>query len=247
MTLPWAQFVREARGLQVLSTCKGDISTPAWHWVQTLDRPGFGYLATGKIPRRVTPPTTTHTVEGENGDGEVAQTLMEVQFELSMNMEPDDEATLPPTTATHSEDHTLTYTHVYEYHVVYSNTYSVPVLYFNAYKLDGRLLTWDEVWGDLPPHYQNSEIRSTFLTQNDHPVLGVPFYFIHPCETAKLMGELRREQDPALTPTKSTTADEHNYLMQWLSIVAPVIGLHVPLSQYNGTAIITATTNTTTQ
>ena len=68
-------------------------------------------------------------------------------------------------------------------------TYQVPVLYFNAFRtgtlfvfggdcdcngtgrgshvlLDGTLLLLDEVWGNLPQQFKNSEIRSTFLTQN---------------------------------------------------------------------------------
>lgn len=77
--------------------------------------------------------------------------------------------------------------HVYDYFVVYSSTYQVPVLYFQASHLgtraprvscrvvcraahmyspaDGRMLTWEEVWADVPSHHRDEDIRWNFITQ----------------------------------------------------------------------------------
>jgi hypothetical protein len=77
--------------------------------------------------------------------------------------------------------------HVYDYFVVYSSTYQVPVLYFQASHLgtrascvvcvcrascshvfartDGRMLTWEEVWADVPSHHRDEDMRWNFITQ----------------------------------------------------------------------------------
>ncbi|CAC5386397.1 ATG10L [Mytilus coruscus] len=55
----------------------------------------------------------------------------------------------------------------YEYHVVYSHSYNVPVLYFNVYHQNGKLLSLDEVWSDIPECYRDRllEERWSFITQ----------------------------------------------------------------------------------
>lgn len=115
--------------------------------------------------------------------------------------------------------------HVYDYFVVYSSTYQVPVLYFQASHLDGRMLTWEEVWADVPSHHRDEDIRWNFITQQEHPVTGVPCFHIHPCETKALMTSLTAD---ASTPSPSSS----NYLMAWLSAVGPVVGLHLPLTAW---------------
>ncbi|XP_071118274.1 ubiquitin-like-conjugating enzyme ATG10 [Haliotis cracherodii] len=108
----------------------------------------------------------------------------------------------------------------FEYHIVYSASYGVPVLYFNAYTQDGRLLSLDAVWNNVPQHYQDrfQHERWTILTQQEHPILGRPFFQLHPCHTADLMSKL----DPH--------SCSRNYLLSWLSAVGPVVGLKIPLS-----------------
>ncbi|XP_048255158.1 ubiquitin-like-conjugating enzyme ATG10 [Haliotis rufescens] len=108
----------------------------------------------------------------------------------------------------------------FEYHIVYSASYGVPVLYFNAYTQDGRLLSLDAVWNNVPQHYQDRfhHERWTILTQQEHPILGRPFFQLHPCHTADLMSKL----DPH--------SCSRNYLLSWLSAVGPVVGLKIPLS-----------------
>ncbi|XP_033110697.1 ubiquitin-like-conjugating enzyme ATG10 [Anneissia japonica] len=108
----------------------------------------------------------------------------------------------------------------YEYHVVYSHSYAVPVLYFNACKPDGQLLSLDEVWEMIPDHYQTrlQHERWTFITQQEHPILGRPFFTLHPCHTADLMKTVL---------TNKTIRS--SYLVSWLSSVGPVVGLELSL------------------
>ncbi|XP_063962395.1 ubiquitin-like-conjugating enzyme ATG10 isoform X1 [Lytechinus pictus] len=107
----------------------------------------------------------------------------------------------------------------FEYHIIHSASYNVPVLYFTACKSDGKLLTLDEVWGQVPGSYQERlrHQRWTFITQQEHPLLGRPFFQLHPCRTADLMKSV-------------VPHHKGNYVVTWLSSVGPVVGLELPLA-----------------
>jgi len=108
------------------------------------------------------------------------------------------------------------------YHVIYNQSYNVPVLYFNMYKKDGRLLSIEEVWKHVPAAYQ-AELRSNAwgaITQQEHPLTGIPYFSIHPCQTEKLMKS-------CLT---NTHCSDSNYIICWLSMFGPLVGLSLPLS-----------------
>jgi Autophagocytosis associated protein, active-site domain len=122
--------------------------------------------------------------------------------------------------------------------------------------VDGRVLSMDEVWDDLPVAYQDEAARWTFISQEEHPVLGIPYYFVHPCKTASLLDALTRRSaggSPATASTRSgvpvtmagargsapacvaesaisahvTATSLDAYLIRWLSLVAPVVGYRV--------------------
>ncbi|XP_008289136.1 ubiquitin-like-conjugating enzyme ATG10 [Stegastes partitus] len=111
----------------------------------------------------------------------------------------------------------------FEYHILYSCSYSSPVLYFRAFTLEGRSLTLEEVWNSVHPNFrlclQNSPLDT--ITQQEHPLLGQPFFVLHPCRTKDFM-----------RPVLQAAQDQHrpvNYVLSWLSVVGPVVGLDVPL------------------
>ncbi|NXK68500.1 ATG10 enzyme, partial [Sylvietta virens] len=112
----------------------------------------------------------------------------------------------------------------YEYHVLFSSSYQVPVLYFRACFLDGRPLTLDEIWGSVHASYQDrlQERPWDTITQQEHPILGQPFFVLHPCRTNEFISAVLGD------------SQEHhrhiNYIILWLSTVGPVVGLNLPLS-----------------
>ncbi|MEE6458710.1 hypothetical protein FKM82_000397 [Ascaphus truei] len=53
----------------------------------------------------------------------------------------------------------------------------------------------------------------------EHPILGQPFFILHPCRTNEFM-----------TSVQGTTGRKGNYITSWLSTVGPVVGLTLPLS-----------------
>ncbi|XP_051875745.1 ubiquitin-like-conjugating enzyme ATG10 [Pristis pectinata] len=112
----------------------------------------------------------------------------------------------------------------YEYHVVYSSSYQAPVLYFRACYLDGRPLALKEIWESVHDCYQESLSQRLWetITQQEHHLLGQPFFVLHPCRTSELM-----------TPIMIGATREQrnvNYITSWLSMMGPVVGLDVPLS-----------------
>ncbi|XP_069367428.1 ubiquitin-like-conjugating enzyme ATG10 isoform X2 [Paralichthys olivaceus] len=114
----------------------------------------------------------------------------------------------------------------YEYHILYSCSYSTPVLYFRAFTLEGRSLSLEEVWSSVHPNFrirlQNSPLDT--ITQQEHPLLGQPFFMLHPCKTEEFM-----------KPVLQLAQDQHrpvNYVLTWLSVVGPLVGLDVPLMYF---------------
>ncbi|KAM4556714.1 ubiquitin-like-conjugating enzyme ATG10 isoform 2-T2 [Fundulus diaphanus] len=111
----------------------------------------------------------------------------------------------------------------YEYHILYSCSYGAPVLYFRAFTLEGKSLTLEEIWGTIHPNFRlclrNSPLNA--ISQQEHPLLGQPFFFLHPCRTEEFMGPVLQVAQDQGRPV--------NYVLSWLSVVGPVVGLDVSL------------------
>jgi hypothetical protein len=86
------------------------------------------------------------------------------------------------------------------------------------------------------------------LFLQDHPFLGLPFFMIHPCNTATLMARAFSDVDDtdgservrATATTTSSSSQEvsvkisggkvDHFLLTWLSTVGPLVGLSVEMS-----------------
>ena len=89
-----------------------------------------------------------------------------------------------------------------EYHIIYSVAFGVPVLYFRRFLPNGEIL-WN--------------LEKEGVTQMPHPFFQTPFYQIHPCHTEKWMFEI----------ISNSTRAKNNYLVTWLSFIAPYVGLNI--------------------
>lgn len=58
------------------------------------------------------------------------------------------------------------------------------------------------------------------ISQGDHPVLGLPYYFVHPCNTVDAMREWELEWEKGMGPEA--------YLGIWIGLVGGVVGLWMP-------------------
>lgn len=117
----------------------------------------------------------------------------------------------------------------FDYHIVYSLSHSVPVLYFNAWHSSGQLLSLDEVWERVDATHREQIISNKWgtLTQVEHPLLGRPYFQLHPCNTAKLMGQVIPQSASSHSPATLRT-----YLVSWLSMFGPPVGLELPLCYF---------------
>ncbi|KAM8850083.1 ubiquitin-like-conjugating enzyme ATG10 isoform 3-T3 [Spinachia spinachia] len=111
----------------------------------------------------------------------------------------------------------------YEYHILHSCSYAAPVLYFRAFTQEGRSLSLEGMWSSVHPNYrlrlQSSPLNTISL--QEHPLLGQPFFMLHPCRTEEVMRPLLQAAHQQHRPV--------NYVLSWLSVVGPVVGLDVPL------------------
>ncbi|CAG8712857.1 7235_t:CDS:1, partial [Scutellospora calospora] len=57
----------------------------------------------------------------------------------------------------------------------------------------------------------------------DHPTLLLPFYYLHPCETATLMTSI--VSDSKIDNDKLQVIPLEGYIRSWLSLVGSVVGV----------------------
>lgn len=110
------------------------------------------------------------------------------------------------------------------YDIVHSPSYQVPVLYLSFKNLpSGPQPSIDELYQMLVPTTYRSSVQITgqlgAITLTEHPITGMPAYFVHPCRTREAM-------EPALEGMMVKPAE---YIMLWLSTIGASVGLNVPL------------------
>ncbi|KAM6035623.1 ubiquitin-like-conjugating enzyme ATG10 isoform 3-T4 [Theristicus caerulescens] len=79
---------------------------------------------------------------------------------------------------------------------------------------------------NIPPDLKeknNDNIEQMLFTHvEEHPLLGQPYFVLHPCRTNEFMSSI-------LTSSRKQNR-QTNYIILWLSTVGPVVGLNLPLS-----------------
>jgi ubiquitin-like-conjugating enzyme ATG10 len=92
----------------------------------------------------------------------------------------------------------------------------VPVLYFNAYENDQLITDIDVIYHTLVPKVYQSSVYGS-ITQGEHPILGYPSFFIHPCQTKELL--------KVLTIDRCKQAVDSDVLYTWLQTFGSIVGL----------------------
>lgn len=108
---------------------------------------------------------------------------------------------------------------VWEYHILYSTSYSVPVLYFNVRNTAGKLLPLGDVWNILNVSKEELKDKWTFVSQQEHPILLRPYFYLHPCKSFELF--------------KVCENSSVNPFVTWLSSIAHIVHLNVALEYGN--------------
>jgi len=139
-----------------------------------------------------------------------------------------------------------------EWHVLWSSAFGVPVIHYclsadpNSPADNQKKLTFatEMAYSDwlASTHggrglvQQPEEVSATYyVTNGEHPVLGMPFWFLHPCKTAAFMEQLlsfqpdEDEEEPGEGNKKISRKD--HYLASWISWAGPMVGLKVDVSK----------------
>ncbi|XP_078477619.1 ubiquitin-like-conjugating enzyme ATG10, partial [Lampetra planeri] len=80
--------------------------------------------------------------------------------------------------------------------------------------VDGSPLSLKELRSRIPKSLRDSVTDS--LTPQEHPVLGSPCFWLHPCRTAAMM--------------RTVNIRHEHYVAAWLSVIGPHVGLSLPIS-----------------
>ena len=176
MFLTASQFVSAARSWESSTKPRsiGDVKDwEDWCWVEDKKRKGWGFL---RKVKSIANDATTESSDSELEEDE------KVEFEAQVE--------------TDVLDHCTTEYMELEMHVVYSETYNVPVMYFNVRrKGTSRCLTLRQIQRLLPKAFEHDNHHRSFVTQEHHPILGVPFFCLHPCQTRECLEIMLREYE----------------------------------------------------
>ncbi|KAK3623399.1 hypothetical protein LTR56_010407 [Elasticomyces elasticus] len=110
------------------------------------------------------------------------------------------------------------------YDIVYSPSYRVPVLYITLSHPPPN----SNIHDLLVPASHRAQLQHAggslgALSLTDHPITGLPAYFIHPCRTAEGMAAITKSGEVG------GRGGPMEYLMRWLGLVGPSVGLSVPV------------------
>ncbi|ETV94064.1 hypothetical protein H310_12096 [Aphanomyces invadans] len=219
MSMSWDAFRAAASALTVFQGALMDVNHPfaeEWNWEWEIAAPsnplhraypGYGYLISRNNVRHVgAAPLDEGSCGTHDGELDVGERFVS------------DPCAVDPTT--NSVDGCMC---MYEFHVVYSPTYKVPLLYLRGHLVDGTLLNTQTVQQHM------STPGAKFISQDEHPVLGLPFYVLHPCETAACLSLLLDQRVSTASSTRPPLPPLQ-HLLAWLTLVQPCTRIRVPAS-----------------
>ncbi|KAI0676834.1 hypothetical protein C8Q78DRAFT_999764 [Trametes maxima] len=186
-TLTRAQFEHAChRYVETHSCQQSEVKThpSGWLWQEHPYVSGLGYLArTVYLPR-----TNEPEAEAETDDA----------TELADSGVSDDESLAA------SPEELL----ACKQYIVYSPTFEVPAFYFTIHGSSGAPLPLNRITEStlfrrhaLPSANDNTfaltlpDTSLALLSQGDHPTLGTPSWYLHPCHTSEAVGEILAESD----------------------------------------------------
>ncbi|EIM88273.1 uncharacterized protein STEHIDRAFT_95331 [Stereum hirsutum FP-91666 SS1] len=126
--------------------------------------------------------------------------------------------------------------------VVFSPTFQVPAFYFTIHDSTGSPLPLADILkSSLFRRHSFPENSATtsfalslpdqnlpLLSQGDHPTLGTPSWYIHPCETASAIAELTEEINSESTMSEQEMSEEVS-MVRWMEVWFMVLGSTVDL------------------
>jgi len=125
---------------------------------------------------------------------------------------------------------TKTTTTEWYFSIVYSDVWRVPILYFTVQSVEksGSPCQRSEIISSLMQfsHYNCVEDTWEFFSYEEHPITGVPSFFLHPCRTSERMQTIMKE------PQTNGDGGKDCLLLSWMSMILPCVGFGVPSKAY---------------
>jgi ubiquitin-like-conjugating enzyme ATG10 len=180
---------------------------------------------------RITKQVSTRTEQVmDNSSTEFHESEEEIEDEIEYE---DPEALFVPTAAAAAAAKRQDLDRVVRYDVVYSPSYQVPVLYLTfAEATTGKstpLPSAEEVYDMLVPRGFKTPMRDVgvmgALSMAEHPITGMPVYFVHPCRTQEALAPLLEDSSQ-----KARSEPELEYLLLWFGVIGASVGLSVPVN-----------------
>jgi ubiquitin-like-conjugating enzyme ATG10 len=176
-----------------------------------------------RITNRISIPTGQVMENGNDGRNESED---EIETEVE---DEDPEALFVPPAAVRRQD----LDRVVRYDVVYSPSYQVPVLYLTFANASTSksipLPSANEIYDMLVPRGFKTPMRDVgvmgALSMAEHPITGVPAYFVHPCRTQEALAPLLGD-----TSHESGSEPAVEYLLLWFGVIGASVGLSVPVN-----------------
>ncbi|KAF7983852.1 hypothetical protein HWV62_18170 [Athelia sp. TMB] len=123
-------------------------------------------------------------------------------------------------------------------YVVYSSTFQVPTFYFTVHDLHGSPLSLGDILKTSLFRYFALEDTSVtsfavsrssssfpLLSQGDHPTLGTPCWYLHPCETPAAVRELMAEIEAGVNPEEWTEEQLLRILDIWFMVLGSAVDI----------------------
>ncbi|KAJ1881322.1 hypothetical protein LPJ57_001681 [Coemansia sp. RSA 486] len=113
-----------------------------------------------------------------------------------------------------------------QYHIMYSSTWRVPMMYMRVTAgSTGVVTSMDAIRQMLVCDQQVRQAVEAVeyggaLSIQDHPELGVPYMYVHPCHTATLLRTVALGADVSIGCSE--------YIAAWVSLIGAAIGLALP-------------------
>jgi Autophagocytosis associated protein, active-site domain len=107
----------------------------------------------------------------------------------------------------------------WRFSIAYSHIWNVPVMYFMVQLPDGTPCTRQDVLVMLLGFARNQDSATDmwdFVSSEEHPVTGVPSFFLHPCRTSSIL-------ETSIANTNCSTM----WLLSWMSLIFPSVGLSI--------------------
>lgn len=82
----------------------------------------------------------------------------------------------------------------------------------------------DELYEYIIPEIYQKDLKTSptniygSISQAEHPLTGVPFWYIHPCQTQNMLQTIVGIHGPPID----------DYIKVWLSLVGPIVKYHIP-------------------